>query len=95
MLLSISITHKANMSAINRINVNSRNGRVTESKADLVAMEASGGEYLIQFILLFHKDKLYVFSIGNISFLSDSNGQHPNGAIANQITFTASAWARR
>ena len=41
------------MSAINRINVNSRNGRVTESKADLVAMEASGGEYLIQFILVF------------------------------------------
>ena len=41
------------MSAINRINVNSRNGRVTESKADLVAMEASGGEYLIQYILVF------------------------------------------
>ena len=55
------------MSAINRINVNSRNGRVTESKADLVAMEASGGEYVIQYILVFDvlypKDKLYIFSI--------------------------------
>ena len=85
------------MSAINRINVNSRNGRVTESKADLVAMEASGGEYLMQCILLFdllHTQIICIFHY-NLSFLSDSNGQHPNGAIANQITFTASAWARR
>ena len=88
------------MSAINRINVNSRNGRVTESKADLVAMEASGGEYLIQYILFYQlfcvpqRQIICIFHY-NISFLSDSNGQHPNGAIANQITFTASAWARR
>ena len=53
---------ESSMSAINRINVNSRNGRVTESKADLVAMEASGGEYLIQYILVFDL-KLHVFSI--------------------------------
>ena len=47
------------MSAINRINVNSRNGRVTESKADLVAMEASGGEYLIQYILVIRTNYMY------------------------------------
>lgn len=34
------------MSSVNRINVQSRNG-VTESKADLVAMESSGGNEIM------------------------------------------------
>ena len=57
------------MSAINRINVNSRNGRVTESKADLVAMEASGGEYLIQYILVFDLKIICIFHLKYMIFI--------------------------
>ena len=89
------------MSSVNRINVQSCHGK-TESKADLVSMEASGGKYFSNSLpfkmldILFFEYENEVMIIDKVSIsVSDSNGQRSNGRLQNQLTFSASAWARR